>query len=625
MTRDSDNTNGRKFDVLRDSLDFRDRIYQPRLHQLARQYLPQPAYLLIRDQHQEGACTGFGLAAVIDYLNTKRCANGVIDSWQHVSTRMLYEMGRRYDRWPGEEYEGCTARGTMKGWHKHGVCPEDEWPYEPGQAGALTSKRQTAALRFPLGAYYRVLPKRSDLHAAVNEVGAVFATATVHSGWHEPVDGVIQRGELESGHAFAILGYTDEGFLIQNSWGEEWGGVTIDGARYPGMAIWTYEDFEQNLMDAWVVNMALPVESFVSLSTSDIVQRPGGPRRVEQAPLRHEISGHYIHIDDGQFDPEDLYSSDQTQVDEIIAAAMRRKHILFYAHGGLNSVKTAARRVRTWNPAFERNDIYGIHFIWETGLLAEVRDVLLGKESFARERVGGSGSWWDRVLEKMSWPLGRPLWLEMISDAQVAFEAPGSGSMAAGTATLKALIKGLAGTDCKVHLAGHSAGSVWNAHLLARWKALDGPPIDNLILFAPACTHDLFESHIRTCLAGGALKHFSNFVLDDDTEQQDTVGGIYGKSLLYMVANSFQKRRSELNGPSVPLLGLARFLDEFDSLPAGVKKKMTTYVAGRDPETNSTTHSGFGNDLVTMNSMLRLVLGDDYDEAKGFTKDELTS
>ena len=141
---------------------------------------------------KSGACGGFGLAAVIDYLNQLRHRDGIIDHFEKVSSRMLYEMGKRHDRWPGEAYEGSSARGAMKGWHKHGVCGEDDWPYSAGSAGSLTTLRQQRALANPLGAYYRILPSRTDMQAALNEVGAVFATAYVHAGWKNPVKGRIE-------------------------------------------------------------------------------------------------------------------------------------------------------------------------------------------------------------------------------------------------------------------------------------------------------------------------------------------------------------------------------------------------------------------------------------------------
>jgi len=101
----------------RDSLDFRDHIYTPALLPLASELLPDPKCLHVRDQKHEGACTGFGLAAMIDYLNRE------LGHREPVSARMLYEMAKRHDQWPGYKYEGSTARGAMKGWHKTGVSP----------------------------------------------------------------------------------------------------------------------------------------------------------------------------------------------------------------------------------------------------------------------------------------------------------------------------------------------------------------------------------------------------------------------------------------------------------------------------------------------------------------------
>lgn len=33
-------------------------------------------------------------------------------------------------------------------------------------------------------------------------------------------------------HAFAVIGYTEEGFIVQNSWGEEWVGLDIADSRF---------------------------------------------------------------------------------------------------------------------------------------------------------------------------------------------------------------------------------------------------------------------------------------------------------------------------------------------------------------------------------------------------------
>ena len=225
MTNQAERLDGRLMDTRRDSADFRDRIYQPALVRLQPILLPQKERITVLDQGTEGACTGFGLAAMINYLNAGR---GIPTP---VSPRMLYEMAKRHDRWPGEDYEGSSARGALKGWHKNGVCPESAWTYDPERPGFFNSQRQKLALQFPLGAYYRVLKKRSDVHTALHETGAVFATASVHAGWNRVGrDGVIpdrHKNLANGGHAFCILGYTDDGFIIQNSWGPDWGGLNV--------------------------------------------------------------------------------------------------------------------------------------------------------------------------------------------------------------------------------------------------------------------------------------------------------------------------------------------------------------------------------------------------------------
>lgn len=118
---------GRVLNARRDSIDFRDRMYQPTLVEVPA-YRSLDEYRKVRvpilDQGQEGACTGFGLATVVNYLlRTRTHDPGDIAA----SADMLYRLARRYDEWPGENYEGSSARGAMKGWHKHGVCTTATW------------------------------------------------------------------------------------------------------------------------------------------------------------------------------------------------------------------------------------------------------------------------------------------------------------------------------------------------------------------------------------------------------------------------------------------------------------------------------------------------------------------
>ena len=158
--------------------------------------LAKPRTLRILDQKSEGACTGFGLAAVINLLNQNRGRR------VRVSARMLYEMARKHDEWPGEAYAGSSCRGAIKGFANMGVCRDSYWPYVEGRPGTLAVKAAKDAHANTIGAYYRLNHRISDFHAALNEAGAIFCSADVHDGWSPSAikNGVIPlRGKTSGG------------------------------------------------------------------------------------------------------------------------------------------------------------------------------------------------------------------------------------------------------------------------------------------------------------------------------------------------------------------------------------------------------------------------------------------
>src|SRR5690349_6279239 len=114
---------GKKFDAFPDKIDVRDWFYHPTLQPLPEQVINCIHVPCILDQGNEGACTGFALSAVINFHLAKngRFTMAQIDSLEGASPYMLYAMARRYDEWPGENYEGSSARGCIKGWNAHGV------------------------------------------------------------------------------------------------------------------------------------------------------------------------------------------------------------------------------------------------------------------------------------------------------------------------------------------------------------------------------------------------------------------------------------------------------------------------------------------------------------------------
>jgi len=587
--------------------DFRDYIYEPALIHL-KSSLRKPGALNIRNQGTEGACTGFGLAAAIDILLRQGGDETA------VSTRMLYDMARRYDEWQGEDYEGSSCRGAIKGWYNMGVCQESLYPYDAKKAGNFTIEAAKDARKNTVGAYYRLGERISDYHAAMNEVGVVYCSATVHDGWNrpDPKSGRITwHKKPAGGHAFAIVGYNSDGFWIQNSWGKTWG--------RNGTALWTYEDWLTNIQDAWVFRMGVPTPQVWHLP------RQGGSEAATaqkaRKPTRAEIAGHFLHIDDGHFHNGGRYWSDLNDVTEtakLVADSSRYQHLLFYAHGGLNSPVASACRVAAMKQTFKENGIYPYHLMYDTGLLEELKDVIVGRRSKAEGRAGGLLDWLDWLVEKATRVPGRALWREMKAGARLGFEQDNAGSQA-----LAAFVAAMTGSSKpkKLHLVGHSTGMILLSHLLTRFAVLSPTTvIDSVSLLAPAGTLDLFGSHMQPWLKrkapGFHIREATLYNLTDKLEQDDEVTKAYNKSLLYLVSKAFEEKLP------ARILGMQKYSKIIERRKIS---NLSIHYSEGDASgariTASETHGGFDNDPVTMNHVLRRVLG--KKPAKPFTKESL--
>lgn len=580
--------------------DFRDYIYEPALIQL-QQTIEPPQDQKILDQFSEGACTGFSLAACINYLYKN--ANQDIK----VSARMLYEMAKRSDEWPGEDYDGSSLRGAIRGWKNMGVCKDVAWPYKTTNPGDLSIERAKDARNHTIGAYYRIKPEITHFHAALNEVGIIAVSANVHKGWNDPRDGIIEyHKKKDGGHAFAIVGYNDEGFWVQNSWGNGWG--------ENGLALWSYEDWNDNIMDAWVFRLALPTPQLFGMRPTISEKTPGDEQTSKPTPDRSRIAGHFVHIDDGRYKESGRYwscANDTEQTAKLVAESGKYKHLLIYAHGGLNSPTDSANRIAAMKDVFKENEIYPFHIMYDTGVMEEIKDLICRKDLQAEERVGGFTDWTDRFLEGLLRRPGTMLWNEMKRDANDAFIQNG-----AGTDALNRFLSHFkrTGANIKIHIAGHSTGAIVLAHLLNIMKR-KSLTFSSCSLLAPACSIDLYQSNYLPVLQNKhavKITDMAIYNLRNKLELDDNVASAYRKSLLYLVSNAFENVKEK------PILGMEKFRN--DIVFSG-KKPAMIYSNGISGTTRSTSHGGFDNDTHTMNHILKRILRGN--PVREFTTDDL--
>ena len=430
-------------DAIADVPDVRDQIFQPSLSPLPPHILPfrdKPPWWSpnrIRNQGTGRSCVGHALAAVIDHMRAAALAGSPTSASKRtldgpfVSANMLYSMAQFHDEWAGEDYAGSSIRGGLKGFFYNGVCSEMQarvaqkaaafaQNVTPQQESSwyMTKTLAEEARTVQLGAYYRVRPRLPDMHAALMEANAVIVSATLHAGWERPKasDPTIQFSvrSLRDGdqrhamHAFAIVGYDEIGFWIQNSWGPAWG--------CKGLARWCYEDWAANTVDAWVLRLAiLPPDTLASVRRPSRLTAFGS--RIERSethflgrtptdasgPSRLDILGHFIPFRDGRLDRQGPYNVNRQTLRETFRLIKSRyadgkapasggnfagpdvalepedrkyRHVLIYFLGGWPDESRLAADVADVIPAFTERGIYPFFVSFDTPMFHELNLVI---------------------------------------------------------------------------------------------------------------------------------------------------------------------------------------------------------------------------------------------------------
>lgn len=593
-----------------DKLDLRDRPYQPSVA-----VVPPPAFraktkLPVLDQGDSSACTGFSLATVVGHLllQSGRGTEAAVSPW------MLYSMARRYDEFPGAADAGSSLRGALKGWHKHGACARRLWDAidMPQATNVPGEDWWLDAVNRPLGAYYR-LDTRSitDMHVALNEAGILYASAVCHDGWLEDVKAKSRRDWVipfrkakpaDGGHAFAIVGYDARGFLVHNSWGTGWG----DG----GFAVLTYADWLEHAMDCWVVQVGVVTQEHRRIASSPTGANASAALSADRTLARHQLAPYIVNMENnGRLSSSGAFRTGEDDVRALVTdylAAARADwglgtrepiDICLYAHGGLTGEDAAAKTFAKWWPALYQARKFPIFVMWESDLWSTIKARLEDAVRAAPRPTAGPlealAKWWDARLESLLAPAGALLWGEMKQNAQALSGEPESG--------LRLLFRHLNDSapanraGFRLHLVGHSAGSIVHAYVVDRLAAQEWE-FESLSFLAPAIRVDTFDERVRPWLESRHVKRFREFHLTDEAERQDpTCRPIlgYGRSLLYLVSHSFE------GGREVPILGMERHF------PASLARLRSVKVLAAPGErTASTTHGGFDDDRATMASVI---------------------
>lgn len=609
--------------VVPDRLDLRDRPYLPAIAVAPTSALRPRIPLPVLNQEQTNACTGFALANMVHYLLRQRDARAPT-----ISPFMLYSMARRYDEFPGSTKDaGSSLRGAMKGWYRHGACRSNLWERldMPPTAARPQNDWWLDAARRPLGAYYRVDTRSvADMHVALTEVGVLYASAVCHDGWLRGEGAKTPRGGYwtiptqkggpdDGGHAFIIVGYNREGFIVQNSWGEGW------GSR--GLAVLTYEDWLENAMDCWITQLGVVTDQHLEIAGS--VSLRFEAKKVKLAAdsiLRdREISPFIVNMENnGKLSTTGRFRTQEGDVDALVTMQVEtaRKNwglkgnaptdIAIYAHGGLTGEDDAAKTAAKWIPALYEAQILPIFLMWETDLWSTLKnrlaDVISDLSDEPRPTAGLGDQlkrFLNRRLEKLLAMPGSVIWGEMKQNADAISLDDESGGRILYKRAIQSpwFDKG----RVRLHLIGHSAGSIAHSYIVKR-LCEEGWVFETVNLMAPAVTIDLFDDAVRPWLEKGKVKRLNEFHLTDVAEQADpTCKPIlyYTRSLLYLVSESFE------HGVQTPLLGMEKYFDKY--MARHNLKNARSWSSPMGDASQSTTHGGFDDDKATRDSVISLI------------------
>jgi pimeloyl-ACP methyl ester carboxylesterase len=174
--------------------------------------------------------------------------------------------------------------------------------------------------------------------------------------------------------------------------------------------------------------------------------------------------------------------------------------------------------------------------------------------------------------------------------------------------------------DLEIHLAGHSAGSIFLApfvqRLTARGAAGLAQTVASCTLWAPAATVDLFKQCYVPAIKSGWIERFALFTLDDRTERDDNCADIYHKSLLYLVSNAFEeKQRIPVIRDGIPIVGMEKFIRDdkdlmqlFERPNAEWVRAPNTVPDGKEGASRSAHHGDFDDDPSTLRATLARIL-----------------
>jgi Papain family cysteine protease len=186
----------------------------------------------IGDQGPTGSCVGWASADSVlrwHFVKTNR-----ITEEQLLSVRYIWMAAKETDEFNQRptsfiEAAGTSLKAALDVARKYGTVKAEVLPFGAGDLYAGTSRQfyiQAAQLR--IISYFNLQRSITDWRRWLATEGPILTRLDVDDTWYDATDkhGILNEYHKPSspaGHAVAIVGYTENRFIVRNSWGTHWG------------------------------------------------------------------------------------------------------------------------------------------------------------------------------------------------------------------------------------------------------------------------------------------------------------------------------------------------------------------------------------------------------------------
>ncbi len=200
--------------------------------------------LPIRDQGQEGACSGFATAAFREAGHAAAAGRLLPD---YLAPAYLYAHTRLAEgTFPSDS--GASLAEEFDALQNHGVCPEAFFPFGTPATQAPPPPADVAALPFRIAQAIRVDCQDPNAIKCVLAARQTIAVGfMVYESFEHPgpkgllsLPGTATEGLL-GGHAVLLCGYDDANswWIVRNQWGASWAAAGYCFMPYGYQALWT--------------------------------------------------------------------------------------------------------------------------------------------------------------------------------------------------------------------------------------------------------------------------------------------------------------------------------------------------------------------------------------------------